>query len=311
MLNLADALESHARNQPDKPAIVEGGTSLDYRGLFTQVTAIALALAARPLPPHAVVGLALRDTGLHLVLLYALARAGLVILPMDCRWTATEKENVARHFGAALVLCEPGDALAPDIPVEVVDAAWLAEARRPRAPRRFESDGNAPLLLSLSSRLCLICGGHRRQLGGVVVGFRLLFLVAIEHAGFQFLNTGIIDSRIFFSEAVCLCSKRNRRRRRLSGLTTFKEPHQAHHDEQKADQHGDQDKELPDIRFGFALAGRERLALSHCLWRSIVGSAPAVGSTMFSLIVLLPFPANRAGIIRPGSTKFRQLNNSG
>ena len=151
MLNLAEALESHARNQPDKPAIVEGGTSLDYRGLFAQVTAIALALAARPLPPHAVVGLALRDTGLHLVLLYALARAGLVILPMDCRWTATEKENVARHFGAALVLCEPGEALAPDIPVEVVDAAWLADARRPRAPRRFESDGNAPLLLSLSS----------------------------------------------------------------------------------------------------------------------------------------------------------------
>lgn len=151
MLNLADAFESHARNQPDREAIVEGAKSLLYGELRDRVLRIATYFSAKPLRSHAVIGVALRDTALHLSILYGLARAGFVILPMDCRWTAVEKERVARHFGAALVLCESGDALAPDIAVEVVDARWLARAREQRAARDFVSSGDAPLLLSLSS----------------------------------------------------------------------------------------------------------------------------------------------------------------
>ena len=151
MLNLADALDSHARNIPDHEAIVEGGEVLTYGALARRVWQIATCFSAKPLPRHAVIGVALRDTGLHLCVLYGLARAGFVILPMDCRWTAVEKERVARHFGASLVLCEADDSLAPDIAVEVVDAAWLAavETMEPRA--HFGSSGDTPLLLSLSS----------------------------------------------------------------------------------------------------------------------------------------------------------------
>ena len=151
MLNLADALESHARNQPDREAIVEGGEAILYGELNASVLRIATYFAGGPLAPRAVVGVALRDTALHLTILYGLARAGFVILPMDCRWTAPEKERVARHFGAALVLCESGDALAPDIAVETIDADWLARAKERRAAQSFASDGEAPLLLSLSS----------------------------------------------------------------------------------------------------------------------------------------------------------------
>ena len=137
MLNLADALTSHARNIPDREAIVERGTSLGYGALFERVLKIATYFSAKALPPHAIIGVALRDTGLHLSILYGLARAGFVILPMDCRWTAVEKERVARHFGADLVLCENDDALAADIATEVVDDEWLAKVEKLQATRSF------------------------------------------------------------------------------------------------------------------------------------------------------------------------------
>ncbi len=151
MLNLADALTSHARNIPDREAIVESGTSLDYGALLERVLKIATYFSAKALPPHAIIGVALRDTGLHLSILYGLARAGFVILPMDCRWTAVEKERVARHFGADLVLCENDDALAADIATEVVGDEWLAKVEKLQATRSFPSSGDTPLLLSLSS----------------------------------------------------------------------------------------------------------------------------------------------------------------
>jgi acyl-CoA synthetase (AMP-forming)/AMP-acid ligase II len=151
VLNLADALRSHARNLPDREAIVEQGEALRYGALFERVLKIATYFSTKSFQPHAIVGVALRDTGLHLSILYGLAQAGFVILPMDCRWTAVEKERVARHFGARLVLCESGDTLAPDIPVEIVDSDWLETVERQQASCSFTSSGDTPLLLSLSS----------------------------------------------------------------------------------------------------------------------------------------------------------------
>ena len=151
MLNLADALQSHARNLPDREAIIERGEALSHGQLFERVLKIATYFSMKSFEPHAIVGVALRDTGVHLSILYGLARAGLVILPMDCRWTPVEKERVARHFGACLVLCDSGDTLAPDIPAEIVDSGWLAMVEKQQPLHSFVSSGDTPLLLSLSS----------------------------------------------------------------------------------------------------------------------------------------------------------------
>jgi len=151
VLNLADALSSHARNLPDRAAIIERDAILNYRALNERVLKIATWVSSKELPAHAIVGVALRDTAVHLTVLYGLARAGLVILPMDCRWTAAEKENVARHFGAQLVLCEGGDTPAADIPAQSVTAEWLAGIDALTARTDFPSSGDTPLLLSLSS----------------------------------------------------------------------------------------------------------------------------------------------------------------
>jgi acyl-CoA synthetase (AMP-forming)/AMP-acid ligase II len=150
-MNLADALDIHARARPDHPAIIHGAERLHHAGFARQVRQTAAHLLALGLQPGAIVGLCLPDDIAHVVLIYALARAGIVMLPMDCRWTIVEQTNVAVHFGASAVLAPAAQAPIGDVTLIAVDAAWHAAVAQAPADLAFSSDGEAPLLLSLSS----------------------------------------------------------------------------------------------------------------------------------------------------------------
>lgn len=144
-MNLADALDIHARARPTHAALVEGARRITYAEAARAVRDLASRLVA--LPQDAPVGVCLRDTAEHVLVLYALARAGRVILPMDARWTEEEKRNVAAQFGASLVLLEPDMAALPGLACATVAevSAWPAQQAA------FRHDEDAPLLLSLSS----------------------------------------------------------------------------------------------------------------------------------------------------------------
>ncbi len=149
-MNLADALEHHARARPDHAALEQGERIILHGELRDLVRRSATCLLSLGLAPGDVVGVALRDHLDHLVIMYALARAGLAMLPMDWRWSHGEKQRVASHFGAKLVLVEPGEAIA-DVACAAVDAEWLEAVGRSPLDASFVSDGNDALLLSLSS----------------------------------------------------------------------------------------------------------------------------------------------------------------
>lgn len=151
MMNLASALDLHARARPDHPALIEGDQTIRYGALSGQVRRLAAHFVDRAPRSDAIIGLCLEDTARHVMALYALARAGRAILPMDVRWTATEKANVAQHFGASLVLVEPG--AGPIGTVETVswDDAFDIAIARSDPDTTFPEDGETPLLLSLSS----------------------------------------------------------------------------------------------------------------------------------------------------------------
>ncbi|MCS6930871.1 MAG: AMP-binding protein [Acetobacteraceae bacterium] len=155
-MNLADALDIHARARPTHPALVEGPRHITYAEVARSVRGLASRLLA--LPPEAPVGVCLRDTAEHVLVLYALARAGRAILPMDARWTEAEKQNVAGHFGASLVLLEPDMACLPGLPCTTVAelAGW------PAREVAFPREEAVPLVLSLSS------GTTRRPKGPLV-----------------------------------------------------------------------------------------------------------------------------------------------
>src|SRR5258706_10531458 len=103
-LNLTAPFAHHARALADKPAIVHGERVLLYKELDPLVRRAAAHLYALGHKEGDVVGVALKDSIEHIVMLCAMARAGIVILPLDWRWTAEERERVVKHFGAKAVL---------------------------------------------------------------------------------------------------------------------------------------------------------------------------------------------------------------
>ncbi|MDM0070640.1 AMP-binding protein [Variovorax sp. J31P207] len=99
--------------------------------------------------PGSIVGIALEDSIEHVLLLYAAARAGAVILPMDCRWRDNEKQRLAAHFEPAAVMVEPGAAF-DGAPCIAVDEAWR-DAVVATDPERDFPDGARGIAMSLSS----------------------------------------------------------------------------------------------------------------------------------------------------------------
>lgn len=147
--NIADQLAVHAMQRPTKAAIVSGDRTIGYRELNQGVEQRAGALVALGVKAGDVVGVALKDTPEHVMAMYAVARAGAAILPVDCRWTHPEKQRVTSHFGAKLVLVERGDSFAGASCIEV-DDAW-AERVRQAPPLSERPDGSGGFCLSLSS----------------------------------------------------------------------------------------------------------------------------------------------------------------
>jgi acyl-CoA synthetase (AMP-forming)/AMP-acid ligase II len=149
-VNLAEPLAHHARARADYPAIVHGDRVVSYRELDPLVRRTGSHLLSLGLAPGDVVGVALRDSVEHLVMLFALARAGIVLLPLDWRWTAPEQARVAAHFGAKRIVVEP-DAAAPDGQhCTAIDDAWHRAVADANPAREFPT-GDGPLLMSLSS----------------------------------------------------------------------------------------------------------------------------------------------------------------
>jgi len=149
-MNLAEALDMHARARPHHPAVISGDVTLTHAEFAERVRTAAGKLAGRGLGKGDLVGLCLRDSIDHLVLIYALARRGIVTLPMDWRWSTPEKERVAGHFGATLVFAEPDAEPIPGIdckPASALDAVAPGSA----ADCAVVSEPDLPLLLSISS----------------------------------------------------------------------------------------------------------------------------------------------------------------
>jgi acyl-CoA synthetase (AMP-forming)/AMP-acid ligase II len=150
MMNLAEALAHHARARPTHAALVAGDRVVDYRTLNAAVERQAAALATLGARQGDLIGLALKDTIEHVTLFYALARLGLVILPMDWRWSEEEKSQIAGHFAARFALVEPGAEI-PGIACVALDDAWRTRVAEAPSTAFFPRDAGLPLLVSLSS----------------------------------------------------------------------------------------------------------------------------------------------------------------
>lgn len=146
MRNLAEPLDIHARTRARHPALISGDVTLDYAGFARRVRGTAGALDGLGVGQGDLVGLALKDTIDHVVLLFALARIGAVIVPMDWRWTALEKAALVRHFEVPVVIVEPEADEIDGARVLRPEPGW---AEAPDGPIVLNPD--LPVILSLSS----------------------------------------------------------------------------------------------------------------------------------------------------------------
>ena len=147
-MNLADMIRHQARRRPGHPAIVEADDVISYGELDPLVRGAASWLMDKGARAGDVVGLALSDTADHLIAHYAVARMGGIILPIDWRWTPDEKRRIAQYFGAALVLVETADELDNGV---AIDDSWRDQLSTADLVRKFPTNGDAPVVLSLSS----------------------------------------------------------------------------------------------------------------------------------------------------------------
>ena len=149
-MNIAEPLALYAQTRPLHPALIHEERVVLYRDLDRMVRRTAAHILSLGVKPEQIVGLALCDSIEHVVILYALARAGIVMLPIDWRWTPGEQFRIADHFGAHLLLVEPDRPVVDGKKCVAINEDWRTAIDSAPSDLDFPVDCG-PLLMSLSS----------------------------------------------------------------------------------------------------------------------------------------------------------------
>lgn len=164
---LASAIEGHARRTPGHTALHFAGQDISYWQLWQRVEAQTASLVRHGVRPGGrVAWLGLNDPAM-LVLLFALARIGAILLPLNYRLAQAELLAILEHAGAALIVADSShqavaQALAAGAKINLInsaiDAAVLpSESNQaggnPPAidPGRLQGGAGSPVLLVYSS----------------------------------------------------------------------------------------------------------------------------------------------------------------
>lgn len=145
---LSEVFRLHGRLRGSKAAIRQGHRSISYRSLDRLINGVCFTLKELRVRRGDFVGVALRDSAEHLIVLLALSRYGAVIVPIDCRWSESEQQAVAAQFGARFALIDGARAGRPEA-WPVVSSDWFSETDREYVDPEVGDD--SPLLLSLSA----------------------------------------------------------------------------------------------------------------------------------------------------------------
>jgi fatty-acyl-CoA synthase len=118
-MDFSRIIERHAQFAPARCAVHCAGEDVSYSELWRRIAAATASLHGMGVRPgDRIAYLGLNDPAV-LVLLFALARLGAILLPLNFRLAPVEHEAILRHAGATLLLADP---------VHAVQAAQLAAA---------------------------------------------------------------------------------------------------------------------------------------------------------------------------------------
>ena len=154
--SLADTLRRHALLSPGKLALHCDGQDTSYCALWAQVQQACVGLrAARVGQGDRVAWLGLNDPAM-LVLLFALARCGAILVPLNYRLAAAEQQAILSHAGTSLLLYDQFHAAAAQVlagsgPLACMSATALVAGNGDDADAAPDAADDAPVLLVYTS----------------------------------------------------------------------------------------------------------------------------------------------------------------
>jgi fatty-acyl-CoA synthase len=135
--SVGDLLHRTARRTPDKLAVVAGDLRVTYAEFDTAVNRAAHALAARGFGKGDRLALLSHNCWQYAVLVYATARLGVVLVPVNFMLTAQEVGYILEHSGASGVVAE--DALVPTAQAAIGDRPVRVRAAIGASPEGWEN----------------------------------------------------------------------------------------------------------------------------------------------------------------------------
>jgi len=185
-VDIARWIERHAAFAPDRPAVHFRGRALSWRELDRRVRALARGLHARfgLGPGDRVAWLGFNHPDM-LALLFACARLGLVLVPLNFRLAPPEHAAILRHAGARLLLCGPGFEEAGARFADEVEGLRVLPAEGPEGLETVLSEEGAERHpgVDLSSPILLVyTSGTTGRPKGAVLTQKALFWNAVNSA---------------------------------------------------------------------------------------------------------------------------------
>jgi acyl-coenzyme A synthetase/AMP-(fatty) acid ligase len=150
-MNLAEIVSRHAETTPGASAVVDAARAYSYREFDRAIRRAARALRKQGIALGDVVGMTMGDTALHLVVAYALARAGAVQLVLTRRDSPQLRRQLAARYRAAMVVGDAADARLDGLRYCAADQAWLEDAGAGDEGGDAAPGGDAPWRIVMSS----------------------------------------------------------------------------------------------------------------------------------------------------------------
>ena len=201
-MNLALLPLRHAETQPDRIAVIQQREKISYSEFRDRLAAAAAGLRDNNVESGDRIGICLGDHADHLVSYFAVAAVGGTVVPLDHRWTQTEKTQVAAAFRVARVIREGND---PDVEgVENIPLPALSRRAIPQAKLVREdipACEDQPFIVALSS------GTTGRPKGALVTHAQMLERFANQERELSFTRDDrfLSVTPLYFGAARSLC----------------------------------------------------------------------------------------------------------
>ncbi len=166
-MHMGDVLRMNARRAPRKVAVTDARGATTYADLDARVNSLANSLLAIGIQPRTNVALLMGNRTEHVEAIFALARLGVVAVPMDPKWRGREIAGAFAFFDIAGAIAD--SSVAPELgraldtlPDWAGPVVWVGEPPPAAGPgstptRRSSPPGGRPSPAWRSTRATCSC----------------------------------------------------------------------------------------------------------------------------------------------------------